>query len=75
MYGFKSANGLIQDIGRAPITVRDIDATVTLAATPALTATALDEQGYAAARLQPRLTAGKAIITLPRNSLYTIITR
>ena len=75
MDGFKSANGLIQDIGRAPITVRDIDSTVTLAASPTLKATTLDEQGYATARLHPQFIADKAVITLPKHSLYTIITR
>ncbi len=75
MYGFKSANGVIQDIGRAPITVRDIDATVTLANAANLKAAILDEQGYPRGDLQPRITGGNAAITLPKDSLYTILTR
>jgi len=75
MYGFKSANGVIQDIGHAPVTVRDIDAKVTLANGPALKATVLDEQGYAHGDLQPQITDGAAVITLPKDSLYTILTR
>ena len=41
-----AANGVIQDIGRPPIIVRDIDANVTLPGNASLKATALDEQGY-----------------------------
>lgn len=75
MYGFKSSNGVIENIGRAPITVRDIDATVTIASFGNLKATSLDEQGYARATLQPSFIEGYATITLPRDSLYTILVR
>jgi len=75
MYGFQAFNGVIRDIGRAPITVRDIDASITMAAGGALTATSLDEQGYARAALQPRMNGAAATISLPRDSLYTILTR
>jgi hypothetical protein len=75
MYGFKSANGVIQDIGRAPITVRDIDATVILAGGASCKATVLDEQGYARGALQPKIADGNATIILPKDSLYTILTR
>ena len=78
MYGFKSANGLISDIGRAPITVRDIDATVTIA-------NGAGHQGneprrarlrFAASELQPQVDGETAAITLPKaDSLYTILTR
>ena len=75
MYGFKSANGVIEDVGRAPITVRDIDATVTVDNGSTVKATSLDEQGYARTELQPQMTDGKATITLPTDGLYTILTR
>ncbi|MCE0498614.1 MAG: hypothetical protein LV481_11780 [Methylacidiphilales bacterium] len=75
MYGFKSVNGMIQDIGRVPITVRDIDATVTIPNGAGLKAVILDEQGYARGELQPQVVNGAATLTLPRDSLYTILTR
>jgi hypothetical protein len=75
MYGFKSANGVIQDIGRSPITVRDIDANVTIANGANLKAVSLDEQGYARSELHPQITDGQATITLPPDGLYTILTR
>ena len=75
MYGFSASNGVIQNIGRTPITVRDIDAKVTLANGAGLKAVALDEQGYARGELQPQMADGSATITLPKDSLYTILTR
>ena len=75
MYGFKAANGKIEDIGRAPITVRDIDATVTIAKGAGIKATSLDEQGYSRAELRTQVDGDNAVITLPKDSLYTILTR
>jgi hypothetical protein len=75
MYGFKSANGIIEDIGRAPITVRDIDAKVTVTHGANLKAVILDEQGYARGDLKTQITDGNATTTLPKDSLYTILTR
>jgi len=75
MYGFKAANGVIQDIGRPPITVRDIDAKVTVANGTAIKAASLDEQGYTKADLQPQITNGSATIILPKDGLYTVLTR
>jgi hypothetical protein len=75
MEGFNSSHGTIQSIGHPPIIVRDIDATVTIANTATLRATALDEQGYARNPLQPQFTGANATITLPKDSLYTILTR
>ena len=75
MYGFKSTGTVIQDIGRLPITVRDIDAKVTITNGAHLTAVSLDEQGYVRSELQKQILDGNAIITLPKNSLYTILTR
>ena len=68
MYGFKSANGVIEDIGRPPISVRDIDASVTIANGATIKATSLDEQGYARGELQPQIADGAATITLPKDS-------
>ncbi len=75
MYGFKAVDGVIHDIGRAPITVRDIDATVSISNAANLRAMSLDEQGYARTPLTPRITGGNAVITLPKDGLYTILTR
>ena len=75
MYGFKSANGVIQDIGRTPITVRDIDATVTFANGSTLKATRLDEQGYARGDVPTQVAEGAATLVLPKDSLYTILIR
>jgi hypothetical protein len=75
MYGFKSANGVIQDIGRPPICVREIDAKITLANAPGLTATALDEQGYPRNPLPPEISGDAATVVLPKDALYTLIAR
>jgi len=75
MYGFKSTNGVINDIGRPPITVHDIDATVTISNGSSIQATTLDEQGYAADKLQPQIADGNATIMLPKHGLYTVLTR
>jgi hypothetical protein len=75
MYGFRAAGGFIQDIGRQPICVRDIEASVTLAGDAGLKAEALDEQGYPRNEVTPQISGGVATIVLPRDSLYTVITR
>jgi hypothetical protein len=75
MSGFKSANGVIQDIGRPPILVRDIDAKITFAHGADLKAVALDEQGYARGDLSLQPVAGGATLTLPKDGLYTIVIR
>ncbi len=75
MYGFKSSGGVIENVGRPPITVHDIDATVTFANGGDLKAVVLDEQGYARGELKPQLSNGSATITLPKDSLYTVLTR
>ncbi len=76
MYGFKSANGVIEDIGRPPITVRNIDASVTIQNAANLRVTVLDEQGYPREGgdfLQQNGTS--ATVILPKDSLYTVLTR
>ena len=75
MDGFKSANGLIEDIGHAPIIVRDIDAKVTFPNASNLKATSLDEQGYPRADLPIQTSSIGTTITLPKDGLYTILTR
>ena len=71
MSGFKAVNGVIQDIGHAPINVREVEATVTFANAAGLKAMALDEHGYQRAAVP---VAGGAI-TLPKAGLYLIVTR
>ncbi len=75
MQGFKAVNGVIEDIGRAPITVRDIEARVTIANGANFKATALDEQGYARASIPTQTAGSDAIVTLPKDTLYTILLR
>jgi len=78
MYGFKSANGVIQDIGRAPITVREIDAKVTITNGAGLKASILDEQGYSRRELKPEIPSiisNDATFILPKDGLYTILER
>ena len=71
MAGFKAANGVIEDIGHAPITVRDIAATVTFANATGLQARALDEHGYSRAEIP--IKAG--VCALPAAGMYVIVTR
>lgn len=71
MYGFKAEKGVIKDVGRTPINVRDIQATVTFASGGGLKAQALDLNGYA--REAITVTGGK--LTLPRDTLYVVVTR
>jgi hypothetical protein len=75
MEGFSATNGFIKDIGHPPILVRNIDAQITLPNAANLRATALDEQGYPREPLMPQLTGDAATITLPKDTLYTILTR
>jgi hypothetical protein len=70
MYGFSARNGRIEDVGRAPINVRDIVGKVTFAE-GGISATACDEHGYAR---EPAQVEG-ATVTLPRNALYVVVTR
>jgi hypothetical protein len=75
MYGFKSNNGVIEDIGRPPITVRNIDVKITFAKGTNIKAIGLDEQGYARENIQPIMSSTSATINLPKDGLYTIVTR
>jgi hypothetical protein len=75
MDGFKSDHGVIRDIGRAPITVRDIDASITLDHGATVRAVSLDEQGYARSVVPTQVADGSATVILPKDSLYTVLTR
>jgi hypothetical protein len=75
MTGFKSAGGVIQDIGRAPVLVRDIDTTVTFSNGAGLKAIALDEQGYARGDVPVQTSGADATVTLPKDGMYTILQR
>ena len=73
--GFRSANGVIQDTGHAPMLVRDVDARITMSNGGNLKAMSLDEQGYARKPIPVQVSAGSATVTLPDDALYTILTR
>ncbi len=75
MYGFRSSNGKIEDIGQAPITVRDIGGTVTLRIKGKPSATILDEHGYARGDAKIEGSAGAWVLTLPKDALYTVVKR
>jgi hypothetical protein len=75
MEGFSATNGKIEDIGHPPILVRNIAAKITLPNAANLRATALDEQGYPREPLTPQLNGTAATLTLPKDTLYTIISR
>lgn len=70
MYGFRVSGGRIEDTGRTPINVREIDASVTFAK-PIAAATALDGHGYAAGAVAVQ----GGTVTLPKDRLYVIVTR
>ena len=70
MYGFRASNGRIEDVGRAPINVRDLVARVTFAA-GGISATVCDEHGY---KRGPAPVEGNTV-TLPRAALYVVVTR
>jgi hypothetical protein len=64
------SNGRINALGHDPILIRNIDATVTFNA-PISGGTVLDEQGYARGPADVK----DGLVMLPKDSLYTIITR
>ncbi|MBN8524920.1 MAG: hypothetical protein J0M02_06280 [Planctomycetes bacterium] len=70
MYGFRAAGGRIEDTGRTPINVRELDASVTFAK-PVAAATALDGHGYGAGAVPVQ----GGTVTLPKDRLYVIVTR
>ena len=71
MSGWKASNGRIEDVGHAPILVREIDATVTFAQPTGWKATVLDGHGYAHG--EATMVGGK--LTVPKDALYTILSR
>lgn len=71
MSGWRATAGRIEDVGHAPILVREIDATVTFAKGAGLTATVLDGHGYPAGAAA--IEGGRLV--LPKDQLYTLVTR
>ena len=71
LYGWKAANGRILDVGQAPINVKDVSASVTFANPAGLKAVVLDGNGMK----RGDLTMVDGVLTLPRDALYTILTR
>jgi hypothetical protein len=71
MYGWRVSGDRIEDTGRAPINVRELDASVTFAKPAGLKAVALDGHGYAAGEVPVQ----GGTITLPKDKLYVIVTR
>lgn len=71
MYGFRASGGRIEDTGRTPINVRELDASVVFAK-PVATAVALDGHGYKAGDVAVQ---GGTTIVLPKDRLYVIVTR
>ena len=65
------SNGKITAMGHRPLMIRDIDATVTFR-DPVKSVTVLDEQGYEKA---PGDIQSGTRFVLPRNALYSIVTR
>ncbi len=72
MYGFKAEGGVIKDVGRVPVNVRDIQGTVTFAKGAGLKVTTLDANGYAVGKAEA-VKAGA--VTLVRDGMYTVVTR
>jgi len=72
MFGFKAENGVIKNVGNAPITVRDLQATVTFTKGAGLKAVALDPNGYARGRAE-EVKAGAVVLV--RDGMYTVVTR
>ncbi len=72
-YGFRTEGNRIVDIGQAPINVRDLAGTVRISGR--LTGTVLDEHGYPRGPAEVRHEDGHTVLTLPRDSLYTVLTR
>ena len=64
------SNGRIVALGHDPILIKNIDATVSFNA-PVNGGTVLDEQGYARGPVDVK----DGLVTLPKDSLYTIVTR
>ncbi len=73
-YGWRVEGGRIADLGGYPITVREIDATVTLKRAGLLRAAhVLDEHGYVRERGTPARTGGLMKIRLAPEAIYTVV--
>lgn len=74
-FGWKVDGNTVADLGGFPMTVRNIDATVTLKVSrPGLKAEVLDEHGYARRRLDPEFVGGVIRLPLPPDAAYSILT-
>lgn len=71
LYGWQGAKGRILDIGRAPITVKEIDAAVTFANPAGLKGAMLDANGMK----RGDLALNGGTLTLPKDALYVVLTR
>ncbi len=72
MYGFRAEGGVIKDVGRVPINVRDLQATVTFAKAAGLKAVTLDANGYAKGNAEA---VKGGTVTLVKDGMYTVVTR
>lgn len=72
MFGFKAEGGVIKNAGHAPITVRDLAATVTFAKGSGLKVVTLDANGYAKGKAEA--VKGGAV-TVAKDGMYTVVTR
>ena len=73
-YGWKSADGKVLDVGGYPMTVRNVDAAVTLRGRKAVKSVrVLDEHGYARETLKPVDAAGGLTVRLAPNAVYTLV--
>jgi hypothetical protein len=73
MYGFAAKDGRITDIGQSPINVRDISGTVTLPGK--LNGQICNGHGYAIGAAETKQVGTTTVLTLPKDQLYTVLTR
>ena len=73
-WGWRVEGDRVADLGGYPMTVRNVDATVTLKRAGLLkNVHVLDEHGYVRERLRPLKEAGRMKIKLARDAMYTIV--
>lgn len=71
LFGWQTRNGRVIDVGRAPINIKEISATVAFANPIGLKAVVLDGNGLK--RSDIPLSGG--VLTLPKDALYTVLMR
>ena len=73
-YGWRVEKGRIADLGGYPLLARELDARITLEGGARLrSAIVLDVHGYERSRLEIETRGEDAVLTLPRDALYTIL--